>query len=488
MAGAIRRDPELAARLNPPFVLSLLALDEGSLLIANDLLGTARLFESELPGGRAWSNRIGCLVAFAGAEPRADERAWRVLAATGWFLGETTSVEGVRQLRGGTIIRAERAGGRAAVSERRNLQALSQLVAPRRARLGRSARDAAEAARELAREVGAAWDSPVRVDLSGGRDSRVSAAAALAAGIDCEMSTKDLEHGELGVVHELLAAAPSALTHSVSPVETEPKDSLLGRARALHLAHDGMRNPQALLRTSMPIPHGPLEPPALSGHGGEVGHGFYYSSSKELRALRRGGRDALIARLEKSARKKHHAASEEAYADYLYEAELTLAEGEALGLEGPVLLDFYYLTQRLAIRSGLATRNDRWSACSTPAFVRACFDLKPQERLRNEMHMRVTAELMPAWKRVPYFTPGADQPDTKRARIWERPGHREELTNLIEEGKTWHGLFDADVVRTAWRDALSGGVHPHYESVFTRIVWWAAFEEHLDRLSRSARA
>ena len=486
LAAELRREPELTSRLNPPFVLSAFDAQEASLLIVNDVLGTARLFETALPGGHAWSNRIGALVAFSGQPPRADAHAWRVLAATGWFLGATTAIEGVRQVRGASIIRASAKGGRVDVEERRHLDGLAELVRPRRRSLRRSAHEAADAALGLASDVGSAWSCPVRVDLSGGRDSRISAAAALAAGLDCEIATSDLEHGELDVVRDLLERAPGSRRHIVSPAETEPQDGLLDRVRALHLAHDGMRNPQAVLRTSIPIPHGPLEPPAISGHGGEVGHGFYYDSRAEVRAQRRGGREALLARLERSARKKHGVAGEDAYAAYLAEAAATLDEGEQLGLEGPVLLDFYYLSQRLANRSGLATRNERWSACSTPAFVRACFDLTPEQRLKNEMHRRVTAELMPTWKRVGYFEPGPSQPDTKRSRIWERPGHRDELTRLIDQDEAWGELFDAERVKGAWKDALDGRVHHHFEPVFTRIVWRAGFEDHLARLARSA--
>lgn len=77
--------------------------------------------------------------------------------------------------------------------------------------------------------------------------------------------------------------------------------------------------------------------------------------------------------------------------EYRDEAEATLREGESLGLEGPALLDYYYLA-RLANRSGLTTRNERWSACSMPAFIRACFDLTPKERLSSEMHRRVVEQ------------------------------------------------------------------------------------------------
>ena len=486
VAASILADPEGAARLNPPFVIGVVTAARDKLVVAGDVIGTARLFELEVPGGRVWSNRIGALVAFAGERPSLDERAWQVLAATGWFLGETTSLEGVRQLRSASVIRAERVGDRTTVETSRNLDALGELVRPRRMRLKRSAAAAAASATALVADVGASWDCRVRVDLSGGRDSRVSAAAAIAAGLDAELRTSDLEHGEVDLVRELISIAPGDPDHSIKEPEHDPDDSLAERLNGIHLVHDGMRNPQSLLRSSMPIPHGPLESPVLSGHGGELGHGFYYGSSAELRRLRRGGQGALMDRLEKAARKKHDAAREEAYAAYRDETELTLAEAGDLGLKGPAQLDYYYLAQRLANRSGLTTRNERWSACSTPGFIRACFDLKPKDRLVSRMHRLVIAELLPEWADAPWFERAADAPDTKRTRIWDKPGHREELGEIIERDESWHSLFDAGEVKAAWSDALAGDVHQHWESVFTRIVWRATFERHLTVLDQAA--
>ena len=475
-----------AVRLNPPFVAGAISGARDRLVIINDAIGAARLFELEVPGCRVWSNRIGALVAFAGERPQLDERAWQVLAATGWFLGETTSLERVRQLRSATIIRATRAGERTSVAIERNVEALGELVAPRRARLARSAREAAESALALVQDVGSAWDTRVRVDLSGGRDSRVSAAAAIAAGLDAELRTSDLEHGEVDLVRGLIERAPGNPDHSVKEPEHEPEDSLAERLGGIHLVHDGMRNPQSLLRSSMPIPHGPLEAPVLSGHGGELGHGFYYGSAGEIRRLRRGGFDALLDRLEKAARKKHGAANEEAYLVYRDEAERTLAEASDLGLKGPAMLDYYYLAQRLANRSGLTTRNERWSACSTPGFIRACFDLKPKDRLVSRMHRLVIAELLPAWADQPWYERPADAPDTKRTRIWDKPGHREELGAIVEHDESWHGLFDVAQVKAAWADAQAGDVHQHWESVFTRVIWRATFERHAALLDRAA--
>ena len=86
----------------------------------------------------------------------------------------------------------------------------------------------------------------------------------------------------------------------------------------------------------MPLPL-PVEPtrPTLSGHGGEIAHGFYYALPEELSEVRKGGGTALVDRLEKAARQKHAAAHRAAYSAYRDEVERALDEGRRHGLVGP---------------------------------------------------------------------------------------------------------------------------------------------------------
>jgi hypothetical protein len=257
--------------------------------------------------------------------------------------------------------------------------------------------------------------------------------------------------------------------------------------RGFHLVHDGMVNPQAALRGALSLPQREHPPPVVSGHGGELGHGFYYSSPSKLRRLEGKGMRRMARALEDVARRSHSAAREEAYAAYGEEVERALARGSSHGVEGPALLDYFYLDQRLAHRSGLGQRNDRYSACSTPAFVRACFDLTPAERLELRIHRMVIARLVPRWDEIAFFT-GADTPATaiNYSRIWERSADADRLGEMIEAGGPWEEMFDPDRVREMWSDALAGDGSAHYERVFLRIAWRVGFEDHVRLLAERA--
>src|SRR5690606_36360062 len=139
---------------------------------------------------------------------------------------------------------------------------------------------------------------------------------AVASGVPVIFNTGDQVPGEVDTARALVAAAPGDFEHAVfrPEPETEPQDDLVERVARIHLVHDGMRNPQEARRATQ-VPHEELPPPTVSGHGGELGHGFYYASAAKLRGLRRGGERALLRQLERNARRKHSAARPQAYRD-----------------------------------------------------------------------------------------------------------------------------------------------------------------------------
>ena len=495
LARALLAAPERAAELNPPFVIAALDAAAGRIALLGDFLGAGRLYELGFEGGTVWSNRLGALSLFAGEQPRIDDRAWRVFAAAGWFLGETTPIAGARKVRPeASILIADGPDG-ASVS-RTGEDARRELVTPRGGRFGRgkllagSVEAAAQRASGLARETASAWSVPLAVSLTGGRDSRVSAAAAVAAGIDTTYNTGDQVPGELDTVNELIAAAPRQMPHTVNrpEPESEPDDELMGRAAAIHLVHDGMRNPQELRRETV-LPHAARLQPTLSGHGGELGHGFYYGRAAKLRRIQKAGDSGPIDQLEKNARARHSAAVAVAYAEYLDECERTLETGRGFGLDGPALLDWYYMAQRLPYRSGLGARTGRSSACVTPAFVRGAFDLRPKDRLDARLHREVIAHLVPEWSRVAFFSEAPDaMPETTRRRIWEREREAATLGEVIAAGGAWTELFERERIVAMWDEVRSGEGSADYEHVFDRIVWRVAFDAHLAQLASEATA
>ena len=488
LARALSEKPERLAKLNPPFVIAVLERRARRLTIVNDFLASARCYELRTDRGSVWSNRLGALPLFAGIRPEADSEAWQVLAAAGWFLGRHTPIRGAEKVMPGSAIVVEARGTEAGTRVRRGqTDAVRDLVRPRIKFLRRPGRAAATQAVDLAHAVDQLWSEPPILNFSGGRDSRVSAAGAFAAGLPATYRTMDIQPGEADTVRELVAAAPGPISHVVTPAERgETGDELTDRLRAQHLVHDGVNNPMSLVRAPLDVPQAGFAKPLITGHGGGLAHGFFYSSETLKNAHERGF-GGVIDRLERFTRKKHSAAREEAYAVYRAEVRRTIEQGRDHGVEGPSLLDYFYLVQRLNFRAGLGSRNDRYSACATPAFIRGAFDLTPEERVEAKLHRQIVARLVPSWNEVPFFHGEAAQmPEMNRDRIWEKPRHAEQLEEMLQRESLWEELFDPERVREMWAEVKSGGGHGNYEPLFLRIAWRVGYEDHLRLLGDRA--
>src|SRR5205823_12074336 len=133
-------------------------------------------------------------------EPEADEAAWELFAAAGWFIAQTTPISGATKVPPGTAITVRAgagAGGGGAQVTHRQTNAAGELVQPHEVYFRGAVDEAARQASGLARDLADLFDEPPTVDLSGGRDSRISAAGAVAANVPCRFVTGDQEPGEV---------------------------------------------------------------------------------------------------------------------------------------------------------------------------------------------------------------------------------------------------------------------------------------------------
>jgi hypothetical protein len=485
LARALREAPKDASRkLNAPVAVAVLDRGASRLLVANDALGAARVYEAEAGGVRAWSNRPGALVIFLGIEARADQCAWMVLAAASWFLGDTAPIEGIRRLPGGTVIEA----GRGRIAER-TTGALKEWVTPG-AGVDELAELALKDARAQARSAAELWPGEAKVDLSGGRDSRLAAAAVISAGTPARFLTSDATPGEADVARALIAAAPGEHAHEVSRTgagSATPSTGLLERAANLHLLHDGVRHPQKL-RGKMTLPRPRPQNATFSGHGGEIAHGFFYKDQSQLRKVSR-RKKRVPERIMRFFAKDHEAAQPAAYEEARAIVDSTLEAGRSAGLEGPVLLDWFYLVDRFAHRSGLATDSERISVFATPGFVKASFALEPRDRLTDRLHLDLIGRLVPEWSDQPFFeAPKSKTPQIRRDRLWEMERDVPVVEEILAAGGPWTEIYQANEAKAAWRKLRAGEGSAKREAIFEGIVYRHTFDEHLRRLNQAARA
>lgn len=217
---------------------------------------------------------------FAGEPVGADPRGWRFSSACGWAMGETTPYDRVLALPGGTWVRCD---GRTGARCSRRLDpatvwgAWNDLGATG---LDRAADEAVVALHAVARSVRAIWFEVPVVDLTGGRDSRVVAAAFVSAGVEVRLNTHDAVPGEAPAAEHLVSLLPAAVEHVV---QRRPRDSdgrpvpraAFDSAVLWHDYAEGLRASSYLWNTP---PRRGSAPDGLvvGGAGGEVAHGHFY--------------------------------------------------------------------------------------------------------------------------------------------------------------------------------------------------------------------
>jgi hypothetical protein len=488
LARALAREPDLAARRLPaPLVAGVVEAAAERLTIVNDFLGAGRLFEHRFDGGVVWSNRAAAPFIFRGKRPRASERGWRILAAASWWVGRSTAFSDLEKVEPGTVIEAQ--SGRV---RHRQTHALGPLVETHlRKRLGEKAERAAEVMVSQVEDADRLWPGRLSVDLSGGRDSRTVAAAVVRAGLDARFVTSDVTPGEAAVAREVVAASPTPMEHRVrkeeSDSELEPHSTPI-RRRALnaHLLHDSMRHPQKL-RGKMALPRSRPDRALLSGHGGDVAHGWLYRSRKDLLRLRLGGDDALSGRIHRLFAKDHAVASREGYELAAIEVDRTLDEARGYGVKPPVVLEYFYLLDRFVNRTGIAAHAERVSAFATQDFVEAAFAQRPAQRVDSKLHTLLVSTLVPEWGDIPFFKKQKSRMNkVRRLRLWQAPDDAAEVEALLSAGGEWTGLYDPDRARKAWARIAEGTGRSSWEAVFEGIVYRQAFEDYLDLLGSVA--
>jgi Asparagine synthase len=207
---------------------------------------------------------------------------------------------------------------------------------------------------EAVRPLGEA-NTPVELSLTGGKDSRLVAAALTAARVPFPART----HGFAGhpdVVVAGLIADRLGLEHRVTPARSpgEPDEAdVLRRLRAAVVVSDGMLS--AFENVGWPDPQVPGGPVQAGGHGGELLRGGYAQAAWSTRAgpLGAAGAAELFRRMTTRRLSLLRPGPARAYLASLVPSAATLARGPLAALD-----DFY-----------LVNRAGRWSAAARQAYL-----------------------------------------------------------------------------------------------------------------------
>ena len=486
-AGALARaalaSPTRLIQLAPPFVLTVLDPAQLRLDLFTDSVGLGRLFQLRTEEGWVWSNRPVAACLFADVPVAAAARGWRYAAGCGWFMADTTPYERVLAVPGATHIVMDGQRRRRRVSRIETTSIWSgpgeftpELVA-----------ETAEALRGVARSVSRMWPGTPTVDLSGGRDSRVVAAAFLSSGVELKLNSHDAVAGEAAVAEQLVAALPYEVDHVVTRrVTTQgppPKlPAVVDRIRSWHRYGEGLR-PASYLFHQPPADLTGVDHLAIGGAGGEVAHGHFYPS--DVLAIDQRPLESKVGLFTQRLQARLVPVSGPASVardEVAGQIAHVLREAIQGGFEDARMLDHFYVVERLRRWGTAGERIGVVSPLLLPAFVRSAFSLTAAQRMGNALHVALIRELLPQWADVPFFKPGPRSAPVVPAEVQRLAAvpDREEVERLLTASPD----FDPEAIRSLWATSRTGQSTAADEVALRQLLWRTVFDDHLEEVNK----
>lgn len=478
LARSLGADPEAVLKLTPPFVLAHLDRGSASLAVHTDGLGIGRWFETRTAEGWFWSNRPLAALLFAGRRAEADPLAWRRMAACDWPMGDATPYRGVRCLPAATRIVA---GPQGCVTSSLDLEA--HLVMRRTPLSPSSVAATADALQAVARSVSSLWPRTPVLSLSGGRDSRLVVAAFVAAGLEVKLKTYETTEGEVATARELVSRLDGRVEHEIAAPSTgrRRRDRYGAYRRALrwHDVGEGLR-PSVYLKDAAPAKVLQHRRALVCGIGGEFAHAPAHPSD--------------VARLEKLPPERRlrafaeslgtffvlpHGLSTQAREETHEQIWAVLTRAEATGVTDSKLFDWFYADERLR-RWGMGGESaGRAIPLLTPQFVSVASGLTTAEANANALHRALINQLVPQWSDIDFYHATLrERLAAKRRRLWQE-ADQPLLSEIVADPTDWADAFDVEQVQAVWADALAGRAAGRDELLLQRVIWRAAFSDHL---------
>jgi hypothetical protein len=414
--------------------------DRGGLHARTGVTRVDPVYLAEVPGAVVVSDRASWAAAVAGRLAEPDPAMVAAFLSLGYPVGGATPFRGVRALRAQQQLTAT--AGRFVVTA-------AQVEGPgAEGSYGAVAAALVDAVRPLG-ERGV----PVELSLTGGKDSRLIAAALTAARVPFRARTHGFAShpdvivaamiaGRLGIEHVVTEPRPAA------PERAPDEAEVLARLRSAVLVSDGMLS--AFENVGRPDPQASAEPVQTGGHGGELLRGGYAPAAWSKRRPARAWSEARAAELFRRMITRRLGLLRPAAASaYL----ASLAPFAAALPRGPLrTLDDFYLVNRAG----------RWSAAARQAYllrellvqpffgdqvVRAARAVPLPDRITDRLHRGVLAALGPelldlplagsGWKSGPPTPPvraaaAAGGPGADGASDWRR-AYGDQMARLLRD-------------------------------------------------------
>lgn len=460
---------------------------DGGLEMWSDVFGFSRSYVVQNEDFIAAGNHIAMVSMFSSTPLEVDEFGADVLSQIGFWPLDVSPVSSVRRLGPAEVVAV---GMHDEVSRRRYATEdeffAFDLPGPELDAVAASLATSTS-------NVGALTPRIPTIHLSGGQDSRLTAAAWIAGGRSGRLSTVGNLQGEVDIATALVESLESerplearGLSHKVtiSNPRRTATFSLEDRVAAGLRQWDGDFAPGNLRAPVVRPPRRSVL--TIGGGNGEIMHPMYYSTERTLKLAR--SLEHPVLRISKAFAPRHNvkrvAESTQAYIEGQVQVMRSLGQHDVTSLNVFQMMAKYrrWLNSQLTGSSFVLLAN--------PMFVRAAISLTPEQRLDRFMQREMTARLVPRWSDVPYFKASSDDfkksDVVQRSRIWNTSP--ESMDRMIEDDHAWKAWFDEKLMRELQSEVHAGDGASVHESTLSKAFVVNSLPAHVDTLDRARRS
>lgn len=479
LARSVISDGDNLADILPPFGLMGV---EGSrhVVVQQDWLGMARLFVGSNDRHLVISNRPSAVAhALGSSDPDLD--GWSSYVTAGHFGGLSSPFRGVRLMSPGERLDGRRDGSGTWAFSSTPSNSVERVI--NRYRASPPALDelvdvAAQALRDVAVSVTELAGDRLALGLSGGKDSRLIAAAFLAGGTRPAFVTNEDTIAEGETARRLIAAFDDLrgerLDHRLVRSGSAPDVTAVGlttRVARLQSLYD-FQFPSSYCVRAAPSDRFPAtaSPVSVTGAGGELATGYWYPNHLPTvgpvddEALQREIVSHLLGAVPGPA------VAEWVRADQESRCRGLMSEAHGVGLIGLEVLDYIYLVERMRRWSTSAYSPSMVTPFLSPDVVAVMFALTPHQKAERSLHSALLARLAPEWADIPFVSITTGR--STATRVWDGDG-LESLCDLFDSAQAGLvPLMSRSFVEGCLLGAVAGGKR-QTEKTLQQFAWVA---------------
>src|SRR5699024_8392446 len=367
----------------------------------------ARLYEYRGEEGWFWSNRPGALTIMANEKAEICQEAWEFMCYAGWFADTSSPIEKVIRVEPGVRfnVPADYYSPRYKIDK----GAFDDLVAPRKYKKFNAEIIAKDMLNNLS-SFSKLWSLPLNVDLSGGKDSRLCAAAVIASkNEEVQFNTIGNLEKEADTAKILLNKVNLSHKHHITRTKVNDKTGkvtkteLNKRLEILHHLSDGDLTPIQTRKNLQPNSFfNEVTTLNVQGAAGEIGKATYYESDSFYKKLIKKGNHAAYERLVQTYSRLEGVKDEvrERAKRFIFRI---IQDGKNKGISNLYLLDYFYIVERARRWLPQSIDNRRYSAFFSTEFLKQSFNMSYQEKRNLDIYNEIIQSLVPEWSNVPFY-------------------------------------------------------------------------------------